>query len=163
MKDGLMAHRPLLMPLMSLPIYSGLAIRAVQATGQVASQWIESAGDIVENLREPKESGDSFADIFAGTASESGSGSSESESGLNAIRETLGKFLRDMGLAPGTEVNLQLSDGEIRVASDHPRAAEIEDRLSQETTLLSKIRQQMSGQQQFEFNVEVAPRDDLTG
>lgn len=154
-----MAHRPLLMPLMSLPIYSGLAIRAVQATGQVASQWIESAGDIVENLREPKESGDSFADIFAGTASES----SESESGLNAIRETLGKFLRDMGLAPGTEVNLQLSDGEIRVASDHPRAAEIEDRLSRETTLLSKIRQQMSGQQQFEFNVEVAPRDDLTG
>jgi len=68
-----------------------------------------------------------------------------------------------MGLAPGTEVNLQLSDGEIRVASDPPRAAEIEDRLSQETTLLSKIRQQMSGQQQFEFNVEVAPRDDLTG
>ena len=146
------------MPLMSLPIYSGLAIRAVQATGQVASQWIESAGDIVENLREPKESGDSFADIFAGTASESGSGASESESGLNAIRETLGKFLRDMGLAPGTEVDLQ-----IRVASDHPRAAEIEDRLSRDTTLLSKIRQQMSGQQQFEFNVQVAPRDDLTG
>ncbi|KLU01374.1 hypothetical protein RISK_006530 [Rhodopirellula islandica] len=158
-----MAHRSLLLPLMSLPIYSGLAIRAVQATGQVASQWIESAGDVVENLRESKESGDSFADIFAATASEGGSAANESEGGLQAIRETLGKFLRDMGLAPGSEVNLQLSGDEIRVASDHPRAAEIEDRLSRESTLMAKIRQQLPGQQQFEFNVEVPSHDDLTG
>ncbi|PHQ36850.1 hypothetical protein [Rhodopirellula bahusiensis] len=158
-----MAHRSFPLPLMSLPIYSGLAIRAVQATGQVASQLIESAGDVVENLRESKESGSSFADIFAGTADQADSATGDSEGGLDAIRETLGKFLRDMGLAPGSEVNLQLSGDEIRVASDHPRAAEIEDRLSRESTLLSKIRQQLPGQQQFEFNVQVAARDDLTG
>jgi hypothetical protein len=150
------------MPLMSLPIYSGLAIRAVQATGQVASQWIESAGDVVENLREPKQAGDSFADIFA-AADAGGSEPSESAGGLDAIRETLGKFLRDMGLAPGTEVNLKLSDGELQVASDHPRAAEIEDRLSRESTLMAEIRKQLPGQIEFEFNVQVTPRDDLTG
>ncbi|MFG0263760.1 MAG: hypothetical protein ACF8AM_01250 [Rhodopirellula sp. JB055] len=148
---------------MSLPIYSGLAIRAVQATGQVASQWIESAGDVVENLRESKESGDSFADIFSATATEGSSESKESEGGLDAIRETLGKFLRDMGLDPGAEVNLKLSDGEIRVASDHPRAAEIEDRLSRESTLMSEIRKQLPGQLEFEFNVQVTPGDGLTG
>ncbi|MEO9595016.1 hypothetical protein [Rhodopirellula bahusiensis] len=158
-----MAHRSFPLPLMSLPIYSGLAIRAVQATGQVASQLIESAGDVVENLRESKESGSSFADIFAETADQADAATGDSEGGLDAIRETLGKFLRDMGLAPGSEVNLQLSGDEIRVASDHPRAAEIEDRLSRESTLLSKIRQQLPGQQQFEFNVQVAARDDLTG
>ncbi|MCC9642095.1 hypothetical protein LOC71_07405 [Rhodopirellula sp. JC740] len=149
----------LFLPQMSLPAYTGLAIRAAHAVGQIASYTIQSASEAVENLRESKDSEGSFAEIFAGQTD----AESTSSVSLDSIRESLGQFLRELGLEPGSEISLQWESDQLQVASDHPRAAELEDQLSQNSALMSDLRHHFQRSSSLPFDVTVATANDLIG
>jgi len=133
---------------MSLPVDPTTAIQAAQLAGRAIGGAVGAVRSVVESS--------SFAEVLQGGDQTAAAESATDASDAPNFPTRFAQWLTSLGLPRGTSLQWSLgASGEVQLASDHPRAADLQLRLQEQPALRAELTRHISRQADQRWTVRL--------